>query len=332
VTDTSPTGEPGGDADGPGDTGLLSCYRHPGRETGVRCSRCDRPICPACMIPASVGFHCPECVSQGNKTVRTARTLYGGNVHRGGIDVTRVLVGINAVIFVITLVNGASAIDGSGRSTVYDRFALIPTQVASGEWYRLFSSMFLHFGIWHIVFNMWALLVIGSPLEHLLGRLRFLVLYFLSGVGGSLLSFALGPLNEQAAGASGAIFGLFGAFYVVNRRRGLETGSIVGLIAINLVFSFTFSGIDWRGHVGGLLVGGAVAFALSWPPPGPQRGRMQAFGCVAVAVALVAAGLAAASHVKRGCRDVVQRVNVTQSGTPDDPRPRNACIQANLGG
>jgi membrane associated rhomboid family serine protease len=276
----------------------LTCYRHPGRETGVRCTRCERPICPECMVPAAVGFQCPECLSEGRKSMRPVRTVYGGTVNRGGIDITRVLVGINVVVFVLTLLDGASAVDGGGQSAIYDRFALIPAEVAGGEWYRLFSSMFLHFGLLHIAFNMWALWVIGGPLEALLGRVRFIALYVLSGLGGSVLSFSTGPLLVKAAGASGAIFGLFAAMYVVNRQRGLETGPIVGLIAINLVFSFTFAGIDWRGHVGGLITGAVVAAVLAFAPRGPQRDRIQAAGCLGIALVLAATALLGARHVE----------------------------------
>lgn len=259
------------------------------------------------MVPASVGFQCPECVTEGRKSVRPAKTMYGGNLRRGGLDATRVLIGINVVVFILTAVNGAGVLAGNGTSSAYDRFALRPPDVANGDWYRLVTSMFLHFGILHIAFNMWALLVIGTPLEQMLGRLRFLVLYFLSGLGGGLLSMAFGPIDETAAGASGAIFGLFGAFYVITRRRGLETGPIVGLIAINLVFSFTFNGIDWRGHVGGLIAGAAVAFVYAAAPSGPRRDQLQAVGCVAVAVVLALAGLASASHVKSECKSTQSR-------------------------
>lgn len=298
-----------GDGDGPG-TAIGRCYRHPDRETGVRCARCDRPICPQCMVPASVGFHCPDCVTEGRRTTRPARTIYGGRVSRGGVDATRVLVGINLVVFVITAAAGAGVASGSSRSTVYDNFALIPPAVASGEWYRLVSSMFLHFGILHVGFNMWALYVIGSPLEAMLGRLRFLTLYFLAGIGGSLLSFAYGPVSETAAGASGAIFGLFGGLYVLQRRRGLATGGIVGLIVINLIFSFTFANIDWRGHVGGLVVGSLVAAIFAWAPAGGRRDVVQVAGCVAVSLALVAFGFAGAARVRSECRISTNPVDV----------------------
>jgi membrane associated rhomboid family serine protease len=237
--------------------------------------------------------------------------MYGGRVNRGGVDATRVLIGLNVVVFVITVASGGGFASGSGTSSIYDRFALIPPAVAAGDWWRLGTSMFLHYGIWHIAFNMWALYVIGTPLEQWLGRLRYLTLYFLSGLGGSVLSFATGPLASRSAGASGAIFGLFGAFFVISRRRGLETGGIVGLIAINLVLSFTFSNIDWRGHVGGLIVGLVVGAVLSWAPPGPQRNRFQAVGCVLTALALVAASFVGAKSVDSRCHDAIASGEVT---------------------
>lgn len=284
------------------------------------------------MVPAAVGFQCPECLSEGRKSMRPVRTVYGGTVNRGGIDVTRVLVGINVVMFVLTLATGAGVASGSGDSEIYRRFALMPPLVADGDWYRLATSMFLHFGFLHIAFNMWALLVIGSPLEQLLGRVRFLTLYFLSGIGGSLLSYGLGPLGEVAAGASGAIFGLFGAFYVFNRQRGLETGQILGLIAINLVISFTLSGIDWRGHVGGLIVGAAVAFALAAPPRGPQRNRLQAAGCAGIAVALVIAGFVATRQVDHRCDDLISIARSTGQINQSDLAALGRCADSRIAG
>jgi membrane associated rhomboid family serine protease len=253
------------------------------------------------MVPASVGFHCPECVAEGRRSIRPARTMYGGRV-RGRADVTLALIAVNVVVFVLTAASGAGVASGSGRSSAYDNFALIPVQVAHGEWWRLVSSMFLHYGIVHIAFNMWALYVIGTPLETMLGRLRFGALYFLSGIGGGILSFGLGPPGQAAAGASGAIFGLFGAFFVILRRRNLESGGILGLIVINLVLSFTFANIDWRGHVGGLIVGAIVGAVFSYAPSGPHRDRAQALGCAAVAVVLAASGFAGAAHVRHECR------------------------------
>ena len=254
------------------------------------------------MIPASVGFQCPECVNEGRKTIRPAKTVYGGTISRGGVTVTKVLVAVNVFVFIAAIVDGVNIVSGEpGKSSVYDHFSLVPAAVAHGEWYRLFTSMFLHFGFLHIAVNMWALIVIGTPLEQMLGRVRYLALYFLGGLGGSLFSFVNGDIGENSAGASGAIFGLFGAYYVITRRRGLETGPIVGLIAVNLVFSFTFNGIDWRGHVGGLVVGAAVAFVLAAAPAGPNRDRLQAAGCAVIAVILAAVGVFGAKQVRSDC-------------------------------
>jgi len=256
------------------------------------------------MVPASVGFQCPECVQEGRRSVRPAQGMYGGRPGGSG-QVTRVLIGINVIVFIITGVSGAGVLTGNGRSSVYDNFALIPAQVAHGEWYRLVSSMFLHYGILHIGFNMWALFVIGLPLEAMLGRLRYSALYFLAGIGGSVFSFSLGPVLTPAAGASGAIFGLFGAFFVILRRRNLETGGILGLIVVNLILSFTFANIDWRGHVGGLVIGAVVGAVFAYAPSGPNRDRVQAAGCVAVALILVATAAIGANHVRSECPHVV---------------------------
>ena len=252
------------------------------------------------MTPASVGFQCPECVNEGRRSVRPARTMYGGRL-QARADVTLTLIAANVVVFLLTAASGAGVATGSGRSSIYDNFALIPALVAHGEWWRLGSSMFLHYGILHIGFNMWALYVIGTPLEAMLGRLRFAVLYVLAGIGGSILSFSTGQILTPAAGASGAIFGIFGAFFVILRRRNLETGGILGLIVINLVLSFTFANIDWRGHVGGLVTGGVVGAVFAYAPSGRARDRVQAAGALAVAVVLAAAGVLGAAHVRHEC-------------------------------
>lgn len=285
----------------PAPAGPVVCYRHPDRQTGVRCARCERPICPDCMVAASVGFQCPECVREGRRSVRPAKTMYGGRVRGNRAEVTIALVAINVLVFFATLGSGANVSGGVGSSDVYQRFALIPAAVAHGQWYRLVTAMFLHYGFWHVAANMYALWIMGQALEVMLGRLRFVALYFASGMGGSILSFAFGEVLGQSAGASGAIFGLFGAFFIILRRRNLETGGIVAMIALNLVFTFTFPNIDWRGHVGGLVVGAAFAYALVAAPSGPRRDQFQAYGGAAVAVVLAACGLLASSHVHAEC-------------------------------
>jgi membrane associated rhomboid family serine protease len=255
------------------------------------------------MTAASVGFQCPECVSEGNKSVRRARTVYGGRVRSGEAVsfVTKTLIGINVVVFVATSASGMNPISGNGTSSLFNHLALIPAAVGAGQWYRLFTAAFLHFEIFHIGFNMYALFLIGPPLEAALGRMRFIVLYLLAGIGGSILSVALGPVGEHAAGASGAIFGLFGAFYVVARHRNLATNGIVITIVANLIFTFAIPNIDWRGHVGGLVTGAAIALIYARAPYGPMRDRVQAAGVAVVAVLLAAFGFLAATHVHHEC-------------------------------
>jgi membrane associated rhomboid family serine protease len=225
------------------------------------------------MVQASVGFQCPECVREGNKGVRQARTTFGGRVSADASRVTTVLVAVNVVVFVLGLAGGERQLQGD--------FADNALLVASGEYYRLLTAAFLHGGVIHVVANMLALLQVGPYLESALGRVRFVALYALSALGGSALSMAMtctqacGTDLERAllseptsfsVGASGAIFGLFGALFVVVRKLGGDTGSITVLIAINTVIGFVVPIIDWRAHLGGLLTGAAVAAAFAYAP------------------------------------------------------------------
>jgi membrane associated rhomboid family serine protease len=283
------------------------CYRHPNVPTGVRCVRCDRPIGPECMTAASVGFMCPECLNEGRKTVRQARTVYGGRVYTGVGQsvVTRTLIGINVAVFIATTISGVNVFSGNvGGSKLFLHLALIPTAVAGGQWYRLLTGAFLHFGIFHIGFNMYALYIFGPPLEAALGRLRYLGLYLLAGLSGSLFSVLLGPIDETAAGASGAIFGLFGALYIVAKHRKLATEGIAITIVANLIFTFAIPNIDWRGHVGGLVTGVAYAFVMSRAPVGPMRDRFQALGVGAICLVLAAVGVVAVHRVNQQCANL----------------------------
>ncbi|HVY08876.1 MAG TPA: rhomboid family intramembrane serine protease [Mycobacteriales bacterium] len=309
------------------------CYRHPATETSVHCTRCDRPICPKCMIPAAVGFHCPECVTEGRRTTRTARTIYGGRIRPGETPgmVTRTLIAINVVVFIIACADGANVLTGSGSSSLFRHLALIPPAVGNGEWWRLFTAAFLHFGIFHIGFNMYALWIFGPPLEAAMGKVRFVALYLLAGIAGNLLSAGLGPLNETAAGASGAIFGLFAALYVVARHRNFNTQPIAFTIVANLVFTFAVSNIDWRGHVGGLVVGAAIAAIIAFAPRGPHRDRIQAAGILGVCAVMVVGGLLAVHRVNHRCGQVAVAPPTLASGPDlasciiyDRPAVRNA--------
>ena len=266
------------------------------------------------MVAASVGFHCPECVAEGRRTTRATRTIYGGRVRPGeqpGL-VTKILIATNVVMFVITVASGANVLSGRGDSPLYRHLALIPPAVADGEWWRLFSAAFLHFGLPHILFNMYALWIFGPPLEAVLGKLRFIALYLLAGVGGGLLSVAVGPLDETAAGASGAIFGLFAAFYVIARHRNVNTQSVAFTIVMNLVITFSISNIDWRGHVGGLVTGAAVAAVIAFAPQA-RRGQIQAVGVAVIAGVLAVGGVLAVKHVNHHCRSAFEQAKAGNS-------------------
>lgn len=259
-----------------------TCYRHPNRPTYVSCSRCARPICPDCMTAAAVGQQCPECVNEGKRSVRQARTHFGGRISKGSL-VTYTLIAVNIVMFVLQHTSVQMQQD----------LVLWPPAVADGQYYRLASSAFLHYGLAHIVFNMWALWAVGPQLEQWLGRLRFGVLYGLSGLGGSVLVYLLSPLNSATAGASGAIFGLFGATFVLFRRLQLDVRGIVGLIVINLVITFVLpavsaQAISWQGHVGGLVTGTVVAGVFAYVP---ARQRLLALISVTAVLLVLFAGL-----------------------------------------
>ena len=241
------------------------------------------------MRSASVGYQCPTCVAEGAATVREPRTTLGGRVAADTSRVSMTIVAVNVVVFVLGLVLGERELQGR-----FGQIAGAPGAfgVADGEYYRLLTAAFLHAGVFHVLLNMFALAQLGPVLEAALGRLRFTALYVLSALGGSVLSYLMSDPLALGVGASGAIFGLFGAYYVVVRRLGGETRSIVTLLAVNLVITFAVPIIDWRAHLGGLATGAIVAAAFAYVPRGPSRGRLQALACSAVLLVLVAAVVA----------------------------------------
>ncbi|MQA27116.1 MAG: rhomboid family intramembrane serine protease [Micromonosporaceae bacterium] len=279
--------------------GAPVCYRHPSRETYVRCTRCDRPICPDCMHEASVGFHCPECVAEARRTVRAPRTAFGGSQAGRHGYVTYTLIGVNVLVALMTVVaSGAAGFSGGGlfgnfsplhKAGAVVGLGLLDGQlagVAVGEYWRLFTAMFLHFGLLHLGVNMWALWILGRHLEQLLGPARFLALYLVSGIGGNVAVYWLTAPNTFSVGASTAVFGLFAAIVVVNRKLGLSSSGIIGLIVINMALSFLVAFISWQGHLGGLVTGGLVALGLAYAPR-QQRTPVQVAAVVAVVVLLV---------------------------------------------
>jgi membrane associated rhomboid family serine protease len=235
-----------------------TCYRHPNRETGVSCSNCGRPICPECMTSTSVGMRCPECARQTTK-VRAGQAAFGTDASK--MPATFVLIGINVIVFLVELAGGGAGQFSGGGSVIHDA-GLRGTDVANGDWWRVITGGFLHAGFLHLLLNMYVLYVAGRILEPGIGTARFLGIYFVSLLAGSLGVLILDP-NTLTVGASGAIFGLMAAVIVVARGRGVEQlAQQFGLfVVLNLVLTFSIPGISIGGHIGGL-IGGAVAALL----------------------------------------------------------------------
>jgi membrane associated rhomboid family serine protease len=233
------------------------CYRHPNRETGVACSNCGRPICPDCMTTTSVGMRCPECARQTTRV----RRYSGGAVEQP--TATYALIAINVVVQLGQLMGGGSSAAGLGSSAILRDGALSRATVGDGDVWRIVTSGFIHAGLTHLLFNMLSLWILGSLLEPAAGRVRFLLIYFCALLAGSFGALLAQP-HGYTVGASGAIFGLLGAAIVVLRARGInpmESG-LVFWLGLNLLLSFTISGISIGGHIGGLVGGTLAAIAL----------------------------------------------------------------------
>lgn len=251
-------------------SGTPVCYRHPDRETFLRCSRCDRSICTDCMITAPVGFHCPECVRGGNRVVRQARTIAGGRHHNRQGVATAVLIAVCVVMFGLQKLIGQAFTDRMDLLAMAQQISSLPTArhigVAYGDWYRLVSSMFVHLNLVHLLLNMVSLWWIGVPAESRLGRSRYVITFFVCGIAGSAASYLSLQAYGSSLGASGAIFGLLGVLAVLAYREKLDMQPIITVILINLVFSFTWGGISWQSHVGGLAAGLVLGAAFAYAP------------------------------------------------------------------
>lgn len=245
------------------------------------------------MTAAAVGYQCPECVAAGVATTRERRTVLGGRFSRDGA-VTMTLIGICVVAFLIVSV--ADGLGGLGR------WGMHPASIALGnQWGRLFTSVFMHAGWLHLGFNMYVLFLLGPPLERLLGHVRFLVLFLLSGLGGAVASYAFSPIATLSVGASGAIFGLMTAMIVVGKQLGYDVAQVAILFVINVAIGFMMNGIDWRAHLGGAAVGAVLGFVFSRHAPKAQRPN------------IVNQGLATAGIVVGLILMVVWRTNEIQS-------------------
>jgi membrane associated rhomboid family serine protease len=295
------------------------CYRHPKRETWVQCTRCDRPICPDCMTEASVGHQCPECVAEGRRTQRRARTVFGASDAGSHGYATKALIAVNSIMLLVSAVSagGTRGLFGGawggilGNSTPVTEWGSVygtgpyvyegteefagygPAGVSDGEFYRLFTSIFLHYGLVHLLLNMWALWMLGRQLEGVLGPLRFLAIYLVSGLGGSVACYLFAPL-DHTVGASGAIYGLFAAYFLVLRRLGRDVTAVIPVIIINVLFTLRVDGISIAGHFGGLVTGAALAAAMVYAPR-EHRSALQ--GAAVGATLLVLFGLTVAQTI-----------------------------------
>ncbi|MGW4364899.1 rhomboid family intramembrane serine protease [Nocardia takedensis] len=244
-----------------------TCVRHPNRPTGLACTRCGRPSCPECLRPAAVGQHCVECLREDQRSAPPVRNLAGAAVQRSPIPyVTYALVAANLVIFGITAAQSRSLLDNYYDSPLFARWMLVPTLVADGQWGRVLGAGFLHWGPIHLALNMFALWVVGRSLEPGLGRLRYLAVYLVSLFGGSAASMLFQDPNSAAAGASGAVYGLFGAITVLLIRVRQNPNQMLILIGINIFISFSLPGISLSAHLGGLLAGTVATLGVLFLP------------------------------------------------------------------
>ncbi|HEY5332553.1 MAG TPA: rhomboid family intramembrane serine protease [Solirubrobacterales bacterium] len=260
-----------------------TCYRHPNRETAVSCSSCGRPICPDCMTPTPVGMRCPECSNQRTKVVRNPTGTASGFA---AFPATFVLIAINVIVYLVEVLHGGGGTSLSTR-TIYDMGGLWgPAVSEGGDWWRTITSGFVHVSILHIAFNMYLLFILGRLLEPAIGTVRFVFLYFAALLAGSFVALLFEP-NAVSAGASGAIFGVLGATFVIARGRRLDSiaGQIGILILINLVFTFSDGSISVGAHVGGLAAGVLCGFLII----GGERGKLGRENHLAVELAAMAA-------------------------------------------
>ncbi|WP_295656758.1 rhomboid family intramembrane serine protease [uncultured Nocardioides sp.] len=293
--------------------GVPTCYRHPDRETYISCQRCGRSICPDCMRDAAVGFQCPHCVAEGAKSTRSGLATYGGRRSSDPTLTSKVLIGVNAAVFLAVLATGAGSswlaarlyLTPLGRCWDADFTGYFPRAtnaavcatgpgatwvpgVADGAPWQLLTSAFLHEQVWHIGFNMLALWVLGPQLEAALGRVRFLALYLLSALAGSTSVYWLAPETSATLGASGAVFGLMGGLLVLAFKVRGNVSQILVWIGINVAITVVGRGfISWQGHLGGL-VGGVLIAAVIVYAPRSRRTPVQVAGLAALAAVLVA--------------------------------------------
>lgn len=228
-----------------------TCYRHADRETGLRCTRCERPACHECLRPAPVGSHCLECLKDGQKSMRLVDAPWQRS--RGGPGVALVVTACIAG-FLLQVVGDLEP-----------RFAMIGALVADGETYRLLTSMFLHYGLLHLAMNMLATWVFGLEVEAEEGPVRTVAAFLVAGIVGGAAAYLFHPPFAQVAGASGGVFGLLGVALILTVRAGRPVQSLVGLLVINLFIGIAVPNISLAAHAGGFAAGVLYGAAASAP-------------------------------------------------------------------
>ncbi|PRX47779.1 membrane associated rhomboid family serine protease [Prauserella shujinwangii] len=274
---------------------LPGCWWHPDRQTGLRCTRCERPACPDCLREASVGHQCIDCVQSARQQQRAhaaryrkagygSRTVAGARVSQR-LTVVPALIALNVLVYVVTAVQAMDPMQNQ-TSGLFNDWVLWPAGIVlQDEWWRLFTSGFLHYGLIHLGMNMLALWILGRDLELLLGKARFLALYLVSLFGGAALVFAFGDVRTGTAGASGAIYGLLAAILIAVLRLRLNPTGAIGIIVLNIIITVTIPGISLLGHLGGFVAGVLVMVAMVYAPE-KRRTTYQVGAAVLVTVAL----------------------------------------------
>ncbi|GGD11368.1 rhomboid family intramembrane serine protease [Nocardioides daphniae] len=302
---------------------MPQCYRHPGRETYIRCQRCDRPICPECMRDAAVGFQCPSCVSEGAKQTRSGLTPFGGRRSSNPQTTTIGLIAVNVAVWVAVVATGGASswlaeklmLTPVGRCISGEQGLWFPnatdsalcSQVPGATWHpglsdgalwQVLTHGFTHVDIWHIALNALGLWILGPPIEQVLGRWRFLAVYLLSTLAAGATVFAFADEQSSTLGASGGVFGLMGALLLISWRVGGDMRGLLMLLALNAFITLTVPGISWQGHLGGFVGGALATAAIVLAPKGKKRSSWQWLGLgvltLLVAVAFAARGLALA--------------------------------------
>ncbi len=307
----------------------MRCYRHPDRETNVACSRCERPICGDCMTPTPVGMRCPECASDRTQ-VRRVRFSTGGETGFWRAPATFTLIAINVAAFLAELATGGGLMSGNGGGSLMEHGALCADAVGGGgpcapplvisgggELWRIITAGFLHVNLLHIGFNMFVLYVLGVMIEPAIGTPRTVAIYAVSLIAGSMGALMLADAAQNTIGASGAIYGLFAAAMLIAWDRGMtQVLSQLGFwLVLNLVFTFSVSGVSIGGHIGGL-VGGAVAGLIVIA--GERRGGARVLGAeiAAIVVLAVAAFVGSVAVANSKQAPVVRGVGLSQVQSP----------------